>query len=238
MAAMMGTLPVFGSGTAPARVRLGLTILLTLLIFPVVKPLIPSPDFSILALAVLMASEGLLGLMVGFTAQLVFTAVELGGSIIGYKMGFAAANVFDPQNQRQIELISQYQNIIAILIFLVLDVHHLFIRAIVRSYELLPPGGIDVGGEAVPFLMSLAGHMFSLGIQFSAPVLAVLILSGLVMGILSRVFPQLNVFMLSFPLNIGVGFIVMGLTLSMVFLLLEREFGALTERILHLIEVL
>lgn len=238
MAAMMGTLPVFGSGTAPARVRLGLTMLLSLLIFPVVKPLIPSPDFSIVALAVLMASEGLLGLMVGFTAQLVFTAVELGGSIIGYKMGFAAANVFDPQNQRQIELISQYQNIVAILIFLVLDVHHLFIRAIVKSYELLPPGGIDVGGEAIPFLMSLAGHMFSLGIQFSAPVLAVLILSGLVLGILARVFPQLNVFMLSFPLNIGIGFLVMGLTLSMVFLLLEREFGALAERILHLVEAL
>jgi len=238
MAAMMSTLPVFGSGTAPARVRLGLTLLLTLLIFPVVRPLIPSPDFSLVSLAMLMISEGLLGLMVGFTAQLVFTAVELGGSIIGYKMGFAAANVFDPQNQRQIELISQYQNIIAILIFLALNVHHLFIRAIVKSYELLPPGHFKLGGEAIPFLMSLAGHMFSLGIQFSAPILAVLILAGLVMGILARVFPQLNVFMLSFPLNIGVGFLVMGLTLSMVFLLLEREFGALPERILHLIELL
>lgn len=236
MAAMLGTLPVFGSGTAPARVRIGLAVMLSLLIFPVVRPHLPPPDFSPAALALLILGESLLGLMVGFIAQLVLTAVEVGGTIIGYKMGFAAANVFDPQSQRQVELISQYQNVIAILIFLALDVHHLFIRAVVRSYELLPPGGIDVGGEAIPFLVSLVSRMFVLGIQLGAPILAVLILASLVMGLLARVFPQLNVFMLSFPLNIGVGFFVMGLTLGLVVLVLEREFGALPERILHLIQ--
>jgi flagellar biosynthetic protein FliR len=236
MAAMLGTLPVFGSGTAPVRVRVGLSVMLALVIFPVVEPHLPPPDFSPAALLLLILGETLLGLMVGFTAQLVLTAVELGGTNFGYKLGFAAANVYDPQNQRQVELISQYQNVVAILIFLALDVHHLVIRAIVRSYELLPPGGIDVGGEAIPFLMSLVGRMFTLGIQISAPLLAVLILASLVLGILARVFPQLNVFMLSFPLNIGVGFLVMGLTLSLVALVVGREFGLLPERILHLIQ--
>lgn len=236
MAAMLGTLPVFGSGTAPARVRIGLAVMLSLLIFPVVRPHLPPPDFSPAALGLLILGEALLGLMVGFIAQLVLTSVEVGGTIIGYKMGFAAANVFDPQSQRQIELISQYQNVIAILIFLALDAHHLFIRAVVRSYELLPPGGIDVGGDAVPFLMTLVSRMFVLGIQLSAPILAVLILASLVMGILARVFPQLNVFMLSYPLNIGVGFLVMGLTLSLMVLVLEREFGFVPERILYLLQ--
>jgi flagellar biosynthetic protein FliR len=236
MAAMLGTLPVFGSGTAPARVRIGLAVMLSLLIFPVVRPHLPPPDFSPAALALLILGESLLGLMVGFIAQLVLTSVEVGGTIIGYKMGFAAANVFDPQSQRQIELISQYQNVIAILIFLALDVHHLFLRAVVRSYELLPPGGIDVGSDAIPFLMTLVSRMFVLGIQLSAPILAVLILASLVMGILARVFPQLNVFMLSYPLNIGVGFLVMGLTLSLMVLVLEREFGFVPERILYLLQ--
>ncbi|TRO83090.1 flagellar biosynthetic protein FliR [Trichloromonas acetexigens] len=236
MAAMIGTLPVFGSGTAPARVRIGLAVMLALLIFPVVRPYLPPPDFSPVTLGLLILGEALLGLMVGFIAQLVLTSVEVGGTIIGYKMGFAAANVFDPQSQRQIELISQYQNVIAVLIFLALDAHHLFLRAVVRSYELLPPGGIDIGGDAVPFLMTLVSRMFVLGIQLSAPILAVLILASLVMGILARVFPQLNVFMLSFPLNIGVGFLVMGLTLSLLVLMLEREFGIVPERILHLIQ--
>ncbi len=238
MAALLATLPVFGSSMAPSRVRLGLILMLSLAIFPVVKPLLPAPDFSLIALAILMISEAILGLMVGFTAQLVFTAVELGGTIIGNMMGFAAANVFDPQSQRQVSVISQYQNVISILVFLSLDVHHLFIRAIMHSYELLPPGGIDLSGEAVPFLMTLAGHMFSLGVQFSAPILAVLLLSGLVLGLLSRVFPQLNVFMLSYPLNIGIGFLVIGLTLSLVVSLLGREFALLEERIMYLLQSL
>ncbi|MEJ2199959.1 MAG: flagellar biosynthetic protein FliR [Desulfuromonadaceae bacterium] len=238
MAAMFGTMPIFGSGMASARVRLGVILTLSLVIFPVVRPLLPSIELSLTALAILIASEGILGLLVGFTAQLIFASVELGGTIIGYMMGFAAANVYDPQSQRQVSVISQYQNVISILIFLSLDVHHLFIRAILHSYELLPPGGIDLGGEGIPFLLTLASNMFSLGVQFSAPILAVLLLSGLVLGILSRVFPQLNVFMLSFPLNIAVGFLVIGLTLSLMVTLLGREFHALEERILHLLQVL
>ncbi|WP_298036603.1 flagellar biosynthetic protein FliR [uncultured Desulfuromonas sp.] len=236
--ALMATLPVFGSGTAPVRVRIGLAVFMALLVFPVVEGYLPPPDFGPGTLAVLVVSETLLGVMVGFTARLVFTAVELGGTIIGYQMGFAAANVYDPQNQRQVSLVSQFQNILAILIFLALDVHHLFLRAIVRSYDFLSPGQLDLGGGAVPFLMGLAGQMFSLGVQFSAPILAVLLLSGLVLGILARVFPQLNVFLLSFPLNIGISLLVIGLTLPLVVSLLGREFAALQDRVLFLFQAL
>ncbi len=236
--ALTGSLPIYGTGTAPMRVRVGLAILLSLLIFPVVETKLPNPGMEPINLGLLVAGEAILGLMIGFTARLVFTAVELGGTIIGYQMGFAAANVYDPQNQRQVSLMSQFQNMMAMLIFLVLDVHHLFIEAMVASYDYLTPGQLDLSGGAVPFLMTLAGSMFSLGVQFSAPILAVLLLSGLVLGIMARVFPQLNVFLLSFPLNIGISFLVIGLTLNMVTSLLSREFYALQERILHLLQVL
>jgi len=99
-------------------------------------------------------------------------------------------------------------------------------------------GGIDLSGDAVPYLMQLASHMFSLGIQFSAPVLAVLLLSGLILGILARTFPQGNVFLLSFPLNIGISFTVIGLTLNLVFLTLSREFDDLYYRITSLLTFL
>ena len=86
--------------------------------------------------------------------------------------------------------------------------------------------------------MELASHMFTLGVMFSAPVLAVLLFTGLILGILARVFPQLNVFLLSFPLNIGIAFIVISLTLDIVFILLRREFDLLTERFLTLLNYL
>jgi flagellar biosynthetic protein FliR len=153
-------------------------------------------------------------------------------------MGFAAANVFDPQNQHQISLIAQFQNVLAILIFLALDIHHIFFQAIVASYDALPPGLLDLSGGAVAFLLQLSGNIFILGVKFSAPVLAVLLLSGLVLGILSRVFPQLNVFMLSFPLNIGLAFMGIGLTLGLSTMLLGREFNAIREQLQHLFRLL
>ena len=236
--ALFGSIPVFSSGQTPAKLRAGLAIVLSLMLFPVLEKYIPAQQFTTLGLGLLVANEALLGFLVGLVARLIFTAVELGGTVIGYQMGFAAANVMDPQSQHQISLMSQFQNVFAILIFLALNIHHLFLEAIVYSYQILPPGYLDFSGGAVPFLMELTSDMFVLGVKFSAPILAVLLLSGLVLGIMSRVFPQLNVFMLSFPLNIGLSFVVIGLMLDMVASLLGREFDALGEQFLYLFQLL
>ncbi|MDD3801183.1 MAG: flagellar biosynthetic protein FliR [Desulfuromonas thiophila] len=235
--ALLASMPVLG-GQVPRQVLLGLAVLLTGLIFPAVQTHLPQNAFAPLFLALLVANETLLGIMLGFAARLIFTAVEFGGTVVGYQMGFAAANVYDPQNQRQVALVSQFQNVFAILVFLALDGHHIFIRALVDSYDLLPPGLFDFSGGAVPYLMELTSHMFVLAIRFSAPVLAVMLLSSLVLGILARVFPQLNVFLLSFPINIALAFIVLGLTMNSVVYLLQREFSALDGQFHQLYQLL
>ncbi len=238
VAAIFGSMPIFGSSQVPARAKAILALLLTVLILPAVESTLPQSSLTPLSLGLLVANEALLGIMMGFIARLIFTAVEFGGTIVGYQMGFAAANVYDPQNQRQVSLLSQFQNVFAILIFLALDVHHIFIRAMVDSYYLLPPGLLDFSTGAVPFVMELTSRMFVLAIRFSAPILAVLLLSGLVLGILSRVFPQLNAFMLSFPINIGLAFIIMSLTMDLVVALLSQEFSMLPDRFVHLLVML
>ena len=130
------------------------------------------------------------------------------------------------------------QNVFAILIFLAINGHHLFLQIAVRSYEYLPPGKFNISGEAIPFLMEQASRMFFLGVQFSAPVLAVLLLSGLILGILARVFPQLNVFLLSFPVNIGISFVVIALTLDIGASVIRQEFDTLPERFLTILSFL
>lgn len=230
VAGFISAIPVFSSAQSPARIKMGLTVACSLTLYPVMAPYITEVSFVPLTFLLFVIGELLLGILLGLVARLIFTAVEFGATVIGFQMGFAAANVFDPQNQRQVALISQFQNVFTILIFLAIDGHHLFILTAVNSYELLPPGQFDVSGEAVPYLMELASHMFAIGVQFSAPVLAVLLFSGLILGILARVFPQLNVFLLSFPINIGTAFVVIGLTLSLISILLRREFDSLGER--------
>lgn len=238
VAGFLTATPVYFSGQAPARIKAGLTFALSLLLFPVLAPFVGAVDFRPAAFLLLFINEVLLGMMIGLVARFIFVSVEFGGTVIGYQMGFAAANIFDPQNQRQTALISQFQNVFAILLFLALDIHHYFIRIAVRSYELLPPGNLDFGGNAVPYLLELSSRMFMLGVQFSAPILVILLLSGFILGILARVFPQLNVFMLSFPLNIMISFVVMALTFGVVKTLLSREFDMLPERMLTLLQLL
>ncbi len=231
IAGFIAAIPVFSGPQSPMQLKAGLVVAVSLVLFPTLAATLPPVvAFEPASFFIFLVSEVLIGAIIGLIARLIFTAVEFGGTIIGYQMGFAAANVFDPQNERQVSLISQMQNVFAILIFLAINGHHIFLRTAVESYTILPPGGIDLSGEAIPYLMELAGHMFVLGVQFSAPVLAVLLLSGLILGILARTFPQGNVFLLSFPLNIAISFTVIGLTLSMVFIVLSREFDNLGER--------
>ena len=236
IAAIISSMPVFGTDMVPMRGKVALAIMLTALVYPVVDIDISGIDFATVSMGLLMAKEVILGAMLGFVARLIFTAVEFGGTVVGYQMGFAAANVYDPQNQRQVSLMSQFQNVFAILVFLSIDGHHIFLRTLVDSYALLPPGLLDLSGPAVPYIVELMGHMLVLAVRFSAPVLAVLLLSGLILGIMSRVFPQLNVFLLSFPINIGLAFIITGLTMAVVVSLLQGEFAALPERFWFLFE--
>lgn len=238
VAGFVGAIPVFSAAQTPAQVKTGLAVATALVLFPVMSPKLPQISFVPLPFLLFVINEALLGAIIGLVSRLIFAAVEFGATVIGYQMGFAAANVFDPTNQRQVALISQFQNVFAILIFLAVDGDHQFLRLAVRSYELLPPGHLNLSGEAVPYLMELATRMFALGVQFSAPVLALLLLSGLILGVLARVFPQLNVFLLSFPLNIATAFIVIALTLNLAAALLSREFDTMGESILTLLNYL
>ena len=236
--ALVAAIPAFAGVAASVRMKLGLAVATALVLFPLMAPHTPQVDFTLTAFGLLMVNEVLLGALIGLVAQLVFTAVSFGGTVIGYQMGFAAANIFDPQTTQQLSLMSQFINILALLAFLAMDGHHFFFRVIVESYRLLPPGPLDFSAGAVETLMRLGSHMFVLGVKFSAPVLALLLITNIVLGILARVFPQLNVFMLSFPLNIGIALIVIGLTLEAMFFVLRREFDTMGENILTLLQLL
>jgi len=238
--AIVSSIPVLGGRQAPMRAKAALAVCLSLAVFPLLDPEVfrlAGPK-TVPDLVFLVARETLLGLIIGLGANLLFTAVSFGGTIIGYQMGFAAANIFDPQTTQQLSLMSQLQNVFAILLFLAFDGHHLFIRALVDSYRLLPPGGLDLSGDAVPFLTDLAADMFVLAVKFSAPILVLLLLSNMVLGLLSRIFPQLNVFILSFPVNIGLSFLVIGFTFGLAATLLRQEFDNLAHTIHQFLSLL
>lgn len=238
VAAVFAVIPVFSGGQIPPQMRIGVSVMFALLTYPVVQHVLPATSLNITDMAIIIAAEVIFGLLVGFIAQLIFMAAEFAGSVIGYQMGFAAANIFDPTTQQQVALVSQFQGIFAILLFLSVNAHHLFLEAIVASFTMLPPGGLNLTGGAIPMMIELSNHALILSVRLVAPIMAILILVTLTLGFMSRIFPQLNVFMLSFPLNIGLSFIIMGLTFGIFAAILQGEFAALSERFLRLFSLL
>lgn len=238
MAAMVGALPIFNSSQAAIRLRLGLAVAISLLLFPVLDLSLSEQQRTPIGLGLIIIQEAALGMLLGFMVQLIFFALQFGATIVGYQMGLSAAEIMDPQHQQQVPLLSQFLNIIAILFFLALNVHHSLLRVIVDSYTILPPGHLEISGDAIPFVLNMTGEMFVLGLRLVTPVLVVLMLSMFILGIMSRVFSQLQVFMLSFPINISLALIIIGMSMGMILFMLEGEFYGLQESLLHVLQLL
>jgi len=236
--ALIGSMPVFSGSQSPVKVRAGLAFMLAVLIFPVVKSYVPQSSMEPVGLMLLMAQETLFGVILGFIARLILISVQFGGTVIGYQMGFAQANILDPQSQQQVPLLGQFLNVVAVLVFLAVNGHHVFLRALVRSYDVLPPGGLDFSGQTIPYVMELTGDMFVLGLKLVAPIMVVLMLSMFALGIMSRLMPQLNVLMLSFPLKIGLGVFLLGVGMNVIVAILGQEFHDLTHRFLQLFQTM
>lgn len=220
--AFLMTIPLFGNSAIPRMVRLLLIIALTVLIFP---SSVVAPDrlpTTTLQLTVIILSELAVGFLMGFAVIVLFSAVQFAGHFIGLQMGLAVANVADPMGTGQISVIGEFYYLLSILIFVTIDGHHYALDALIRSFERVPLGGAVFSQEFTGFLITLTGTVFVLGVKLAAPVVITLLIVNAVLGILSRTVPQMNVFVVGFPLSIGVGLAMIGVSLPMFKLLVEK----------------
>ena len=231
VAGIFAALPVFGGQRLPVRIKAITVLMITLACFPAlaITPLAMPTD--VFTLGLLLFREMAVGLMLSFITQVLFAAVEFSGQIIGLQMGFTMSSIIDPSLGNQTQIMSVMQTLLATLLFLSLNVHHLFIRTIVDSFNVIPIGGWHLNGEIVTFLIRRTTDVFVIGVRLAAPVMVSLLLASVALGVMARAFPQMNVFMISMPLNIGIGFIVLGITLTIFFHVLEVSFGHVKEQI-------
>ncbi len=205
--------PVFGDAKIPAAVKWGFSLLISIILFPVVKSGLPAVGtWHPLAFAAGAIGELLIGVTIGFASRLVFAGIQIGGEIIGFQMGFSFASVADPLTNVQVTVISEFQYLIGIILFMSINAHHIFITAMVDSFGLLPPLGATFSGPFFQGLLILFREIFVIAIKISAPVMAVLFFSNIAMGMVARTVPQMNVFAINFPLQIGIGLFFLGLS--------------------------
>jgi len=231
VAGIFAALPVFGGRTVPVRIKVITVLMITLVCFPTLSVTLPQMPADAFSLALLAFSEVMIGLTLGFTTQIIFAAVEFSGQIIGMQMGLTISSIIDPSRGVQVQIMSVVQTLFAALMFLSLNIHHLFIRAIMDSFRVVPLGGWHLSGELVNFLVMRTADIFIIGIRLAAPVMVALLLTTVALGIMARAFPQMNIFMISLPLNVGLGLVILGMTLTIFFHVLEVSFGHLSAQI-------
>ena len=206
-------LPLFGARNIPTLWKVGLSFVLALLLAPVVPPPQDLPR-SVPGVVLGIASEVLMGLIAVFGVRILFAAVQLAGQIMSFQMGFSMARAIDPNTGVQSTALSQFLYLFTVLLFFAMDGHHLMIRGIAASFRLAPPNGLTFDPGLAEAVMRITAHMFLLGLKVAAPIMIALFLSNLCLGIVARTVPQVNILMIGFPINIGIGLVLFGILLS------------------------
>ena len=203
-------LPFFGGQSVPAMVKAALVLVLSMAVWPQLSfagNLLPANG---IAIALMIIGELILGLTMSLVINFLFAAIQFGGQIIGFQMGFAMVNVVDPITGVSNAATAHFLYMCTMLTFLVLDGHLQLIAALGTSFKYIPPGGILLTPRLGTHLLEYSSLMFFLAIKIAAPVMSALFLVDLALALISRAAPQMHVLMLGFPVKISVGFFFLG----------------------------
>jgi len=209
--ALFAIMPVLGGGEVPAKVRIALALVLTALVVPILPPP-PALDPLSAASILVTLQEFVIGFAMGLLILIVFNAITLAGESIAITMGLGFALMNDPQNGVSVPTVSRFYLTLATLLFLSLDGHHAVLALAVSSFHTLPVGG-SLGPDATWQLLSWAAVIFRGALGVALPGLAAMLTVNLLMGVMTRSAPQMNIFSVGFPLTMMTGFLAILLTL-------------------------
>lgn len=216
--------PVLGSRNFPIVAKVGLTALTAMLLTPTIAALhetLPSDglEFSLLAIG-----EVIIGLLMGFVMTIIFASLQIAGQIIDMQAGFGLVNVFNPALETQFPIYGFFLFILAVLFLLVTNGHHLMLRALASTFDRIPLGGFVLRPELLREVSRWGAAMFYDGLIIAAPVAAALLVAYVVMGLAGRVVPQIQLFVVGFPLTIALSLFIMAVSIGIYLQVLDGMF--------------
>ena len=205
--------PFWGSRVVPLLVRVWIAMLLAIATYPLVRVVSLPGGITLFSLLMALGGEILLGLVLGWVGQLLFAAMRLAGQEIEIKSGLGLLQLVDPNEGGQSGIFAAFLELTAGLIFFSLNGHHLLIQALSSSYSVFPLAGEKFATRLLEGLVTSAGEIFTIALRVSAPVVIGLLLSDIVLGIISRAIPQMNVFIVAQPLQFALVLLLLLLSL-------------------------
>jgi flagellar biosynthetic protein FliR len=230
--------PLFSQRGIPTHLKVMLALTLAMVISPIISMqnfAVPEHLVDVILLAV---REMLVGVLVGFVFYSLFIAVQMAGAFIGFQMGFAIVNVIDPVTSQQVSILAQFKFIMAMLIFFLLDGHHMMLQAIVASYKLVPLGEAVFRFSMHTEVAKLIMGVFVIALKLGAPVMATLILTDVGLGVISRTVPQMNIFIVGFPLKIALGLFFTGAALPIFGIVFRKALMMVNEESFKILSLL
>ena len=238
IASMLLAAPIYGENGIPLILKVGFAGLISLIIFPVVNVSTAELSLNIYSAVVLVLGEILSGVTIGMVIKFLFAGVELAGQYIGTDMGLAMATAFDPMFEQQVSVIARFKNILALLLFILIDGHHFLIEAVAHSFRLLPIGTWHISHLAIDKIMHASAQVFVLGVKIAAPAIVTLFLTSVAMGLTARAVPQMNIFFVGFPLRITVGFLSLTMAFPLFFYVFKKLLAVFESDTMYILQVM
>ena len=210
---MLFVFPIFSAPQIPIQTRFGLGALLSFLLLRTVPTL--APFTNLLALTIAILAQIALGAIVGYIASLVFAGIQFAGELVDLEIGYAIANVISPTTQQQITIIGEFELALATLVFLATNSHLLLIAGIAGSFNLVPLPYIHIDPSLAGNVVGILASSFDIVFKIAAPAAIALFITNISLALMARVAPQMNVFVVGFPIQVTVGLITLAASLPL-----------------------
>ncbi len=215
-------LPFFNSKTIPIIAKIGLTFIITILLYPVTTVQMMDLPKSAVGLAQLIVGEIIVAMILGMMVQVLFEGVQIMGQLVGFQTGFSIANIIDPQGGAQISILSNMAYLMAMVLFLIFNGHHILLNALRESFEIIQIGTLRLNRDLMQGVVNHVAQMFVIGIKIGAPAIAALIFTKIVFGLVTKLIPQMNIMIVAFPLQIIIGLVFFGVSLRLLLVVIEK----------------
>ena len=212
--AMVMLMPALGEENIPMRVKLSIALLLTLVLLPLHRSAYHIDMSSLSGLLVLMLHEIIIGIILGATARVTLSALQVAGSVIAQQMGLGFVTSVDPTQGQQGVLVGNFLTMLGITMLFATDSHHLIIAALSDSYKIFAPGETMLTGDVASLATQAFAAAFKIGLQLSAPFLVFGLVFNIGLGVLARLMPQMQVYFVGAPLSILAGFLILAIVLA------------------------
>ncbi len=236
--AVFVTAPLFSNKAFPSMAKIALALVISYLIFTFINKDSIQLEITLSFIFTNVIKEILTGVILGFSVALVFFAISFAGTIIGFDIGMSMAQVLNPTEETNNNVLGEYLYILAILILILINGHHYIIRSITYSFTIVPIGAYTLNTEVFDFIVKMGASVFVLAVKIASPILVSFFLVHLAEGIMARVIPQMQVFFVTYPLKIGLGIVMLMVTIPLYVYLIKNLLHSYEDKLYQLIQTM